>query len=83
LSSNSDARDRACGELLVALTPGLLTVGTQEIREPRSQVAPDVPDENRGGILPVVRVAQRKLLVVDLRERGIPERLVASELSGD
>jgi hypothetical protein len=64
------------------VAPRLFAVARQEIRESRSEISSDVPDEDCGGIA-ALRISDGKLTVFELHERRIAEGFVAFELADD
>src|SRR2546430_14642642 len=68
-------------ELRVAVAPGLLTVGREEVREAGLQVAGDVPDDGGDGIAGA-RI-RRERGVGQLVERAFGEGLVAAVFGFD
>src|SRR5713226_1515051 len=69
-------------ELFISVTPGLLTVGLEEVRESRLEVARYVPHERRNGVAGG-GVRQGQLLVGELLDRRLTELFVSPVFTFD
>jgi hypothetical protein len=69
-------------ELLLPLTPRLLAIAGEEIREARAEVAGDVPADD-GNRVAAVRAGHRELGFLELIDGRLRERLVAEVFGPD